>query len=87
MVRLRYVLPEVNKPQMLYTESRTGPIYWVLWLGKSLNPFASNYTWSDVTVIYGHTTISVLRGNTSSYCVKLTVEDLSRYSNKIESVG
>jgi len=30
--------------------------------------------------------ISLLWGNTT-YCVKLSGEDLSRYSNKIESVG
>jgi len=42
--------------------------------------------WSDVTVICGHTTISMLWGNTT-YCVKLSGEDLSRYWNKIESVG
>jgi len=33
-----------------------------------------------------HVTISMLSGNTA-YCVKLSGEDLSRYSNKIESVG
>jgi len=32
-----------------------------------------------------HNTISVLCGNTT-YCVKLSGEDLSRFSNKIESV-
>jgi len=42
--------------------------------------------WSDITVICGHITISVLWGN-STYCVKLCGEDLLRYSNKIESVG
>ena len=42
--------------------------------------------WNDVTVICGHITISVLWGNTA-YCVKLSGEDLSRYSNKIESAG
>ena len=41
---------------------------------------------SDVTIICGHITISVLWGNTE-YCVKLSGEDLLRYSNKIESVG
>jgi len=38
---------------------------------------------SDVTVIGGHVTISTLRGN-MAYCVKLSGEDLSCYSNKIE---
>jgi len=41
---------------------------------------------SDVTVIFYHNTMSMLWGNTA-YCVKLNDEDLSRYSNKIESVG
>jgi len=41
--------------------------------------------WSDVTVICGHVTISMLWGN-MAYCVKLSGEDLSRYSNKNESV-
>ena len=41
--------------------------------------------WGDVTT-YGHNTICMLRGHTA-YCVKLSGEDLSRYSNKIESVG
>jgi len=41
---------------------------------------------SDVTVICGHNTISMLCGNTA-YCVELSGEDLSRYSNEIESVG
>jgi len=41
---------------------------------------------SDVTVICGHNTIYMLCGNTA-YCVKLSNEDLRRYSNKIESVG
>ena len=39
----------------------------------------------DVTVICGHNTIPMLLGNTA-YCAKLSGEDLSRYSNKIESV-
>ena len=39
--------------------------------------------WSDVKVISGHTTISMLWGNTT-HCVKLSGEDImSRYSNKI----
>ena len=42
--------------------------------------------WSDVTVISGHNTISTLWGNTL-YCAKLSVEDLSRYSNKTEPAG
>jgi len=42
--------------------------------------------WNDVTVICGHITIFTLWGNTA-YCAKLSGEDLSRYSNKIESVG
>jgi len=37
----------------------------------------------DVTVICGHTMISTLRGNVI-YCLKLSGEDLSCYSNKIE---
>jgi len=41
--------------------------------------------WSDVTAICGHDTISMLLGNTG-YCVKLSGEELWRYSNKIESV-
>ena len=39
--------------------------------------------WSDVTAI---SAFSMLCGNTA-YCVKLSGDDLSRYSNKIESVG
>ena len=42
--------------------------------------------WSDVIDICGHNTISTLWGNTT-YCVKLGGEDLSRCSNKIQSVG
>jgi len=42
--------------------------------------------WSDVTVICGYIAISMLWGNTA-YCVKLSGEDLSRYSNKTESVA
>jgi len=34
----------------------------------------------------GHITISILCGNTA-YCAKLSGEDLSRYSKKIESLG
>jgi len=41
---------------------------------------------SDVTVVCGHITVSMLWVNTL-YCVKLSGENLSRYSNKIESVG
>jgi len=41
---------------------------------------------SDVTVICGHNTISMLSGNTA-YCVKLSGENLLHYSNKTESVG
>jgi len=37
-------------------------------------------------VICGQNTVSVLWGNTA-YHVKLSVEDLLCYSNKIESVG
>ena len=40
--------------------------------------------WSDVTVICGHITISILPGNTA-YCVTLSGKDLSRYSNKNKS--
>ena len=42
--------------------------------------------WSNVTVIYGHDTISILYGM-MSYCGKLTGEDLSRYLNETESLG
>ena len=41
---------------------------------------------SDVTVICSHNTISMLWDNTA-YCVKLSGGDVSRYSNKTESVG
>jgi len=41
--------------------------------------------WSDVTVISGHYTISMLWGNTA-YCMKLSGEDLY-YLNKITTVG
>ena len=41
---------------------------------------------NDVAVICGRITISMLWGNTA-YCVKSSDEDLSRYLNKIESVG
>ena len=41
---------------------------------------------SDVTAFCGHNTISTLWGNTAC-CVKLSGEDLSRYSNNTESVG
>jgi len=37
------------------------------------------------TVIYGHSKISMLQGNTA-YCVKLSGPDLSCYLNKIELV-
>jgi len=46
----------------------------------------SNQLHTYVTVICGHVTISMLWGNTA-YCLKLSGKDLSRYSNKIESVG
>jgi len=42
--------------------------------------------WSDVTVVCGLITISMLWGN-AAYFVKLSDEDLSCYSSKIESVG
>jgi len=42
--------------------------------------------WSYVTVICGHITIAMLWIATA-YCMKLSGEDLSRYSNKIESFG
>jgi len=41
---------------------------------------------SDVTVICDNIMTSMMWGN-SAYCVKLSGEDLSRFSNKIESVG
>jgi len=41
---------------------------------------------TDVTVICGHFTISMLRGNTT-YPVKLNGEDMLRYSNKIKLLG
>jgi len=44
---------------------------------------ASLFTY--VTVICGHIAISMLCGKTA-YCPKLSGEDLSRYSNKVESV-
>jgi len=44
-----------------------------------------NAGYSDVTAICVHITISMLWDNTA-YCVKLSGEDLSCYSNKIESV-
>jgi len=51
------------------------------------NPKGAIYIgWSDVTVICGHIAISMLWGN-MMYCVKLSGEDLLRYSNNIESVG
>jgi len=40
----------------------------------------------DVTVVCGHSMIFVLWGNTA-YCVKLSDEDLSPYSNTVESIG
>ena len=40
---------------------------------------------SDLTVICGHDTISMLWGNTA-YCVKISDEDLTRYSNETEPV-
>jgi len=49
--------------------------------------------WSDVTVIYGdghdsrYDLYVVGQHGVGSYCVKLSGEDLSRYSNKIVSVG
>jgi len=46
---------------------------------------SQNVGLSDVTVICGHYTISMLLGNTA-YCVKLIGEDWSRYSNRMESV-
>jgi len=42
--------------------------------------------WRDVTVIYGHDTISMLWGM-MSYSSKLTGENVSRYFHKIESTG
>ena len=41
--------------------------------------------WSDATVIYGQDAISMLWGMTS-YCVKLTGKELSRYLNTITPV-
>jgi len=41
---------------------------------------------SAIIVICGYITISVLWGNVA-YCVTLSGEDLSGYSNKTESVG
>jgi len=49
--------------------------------------FISEYIgWSDIAVIHGHITISVLWGKTAN-CVKLSGENLSRYLNEIVSVG
>jgi len=42
---------------------------------------------SDVTVTYGPDTTFHVVGNDVELCAKLTGEDLSRYLNKIESVG
>jgi len=41
--------------------------------------------WRDITVIYGHDTISLLY-SMMLYCAKLTGEDLSRYLNKKKSL-
>jgi len=46
----------------------------------------SRIGWSGVRVICGHVTMSMLWGNTA-YHMKSSGEDLSRYWNKIESVG
>lgn len=40
---------------------------------------------SDVTVIYGRSTVSVLWGDVAN-CVKLSGEDFSHYSNIVKSV-
>jgi len=59
----------------------------VLW--PQSNDVTSPYVcvgWSDVTVICDRNKISMLWGNTA-YCVKLSGEDLPRYSNQIESIG
>jgi len=51
-------------------------------LSEAIEPLGSTWIymgWSDVTVLCGLITISMLLGNTP-YCVKLNVEDLSRYS-------
>jgi len=58
----------------------------VVEIGGTLTSKVVNVGSSDVTVTCGHNTISMLWGNTA-YCVKLRGEDLSRYSNKIESAG
>ena len=59
-------------------------------MGKETSGGESAHTGrSDVTVICGYITMSMLLGNTA-YCVKLSGEDLSRnsrYSIKIKSVG
>jgi len=59
-------------------------------LTTEYKPLIENYNqyirWSDVTVICSYITISMLWGNTA-YCVKLSGEDLSRYSNKTESAA
>jgi len=53
-------------------------------LFQSYTSYTTVYVgWSDVTVICGHIIISMLCGNTV-YCVKLSGEYLSHYSNKIE---
>jgi len=54
--------------------------------GQTLDNERCYIGWSDVTVICGHNTISMLWGNTA-YCVKLSGEDLSRCSNKTELDG
>jgi len=57
----------------------------ILWI--SVNSVSLCYIlcigWSDVTAVCGDITISMLWGNTAC-CVKLSGEDLSSYSNKIE---
>jgi len=55
-------------------------------VGEPVTVYIDMANCSDVTVICGHSAISMLQGN-SAYCVKLSGEDMSRYSNKTESVG
>jgi len=45
--------------------------------GANVNRRDVNVRWSDVTLIYGHSTNSMLRGN-ASHSVKSSGEDLSR---------
>jgi len=49
-------------------------------------PSSNIHIMNIFALICSHNTISTLCGNTA-YCAKLSSEDSSRYSNKIESIG